>query len=291
MDSLTEAVYRRLTAILCQRDPWENNLQSLEAFVEEKGRLPTRAAAAYGERRLGNWLNGQRCALRAGLLSDHKWQKLRNSSLSLIWRRAQGWLLGDQDGAFHRGCLELNPFVDATGELPRFTSKTPTSQSHRLAVWLSTLRDRGTWTQPGRRAMLESLHPLVAELMVKWDTAPARIDLPAWKSMHQRLVTFVQVNGRLPRSASAGPDKGAYDWLYRNLGRLKRLPKELVKQLHDSHPLIAAKVRAAQQKQLRARLKRSAERAWFSTPGFSIVPQTPEDPSPEKACDGCGSRS
>ena len=259
LDSLTGAVYRRLTAILCQSDPWDERLQSLEAFVEENGKLPRRkdlSGASYSEKSLGNWLNAQRARLRAGLLSDQQWQRLANSSLPLIRRRAQGWLANDQDGAFQRRCIELKSYMELNGELPRFTSKTPNSQSHRLALWLGSLRDRGGWNEPVRRAMLERLHPLVAELVAKWDARSTRIDLRAWQSVFRRLVNWVQAKGRLPRLSSTSSGKELYNWLYRNLRRLERLPQELVQDLHDSHPLIAAEVRAAQMRQLgRARLK------------------------------------
>ena len=242
-DSLTEVVYRRLTAILCQRDPWEDNLQSLEAFVEEKGRLPLRSAS--DERRLAYWLNTQQSRLAAGLLLEHRWRRLVTSSSPLIRGRAQGWPLNSRDGNFKRRCLELKAYIEMNEKLPRHSSKTSSSQSHRLARWLSGLAE-GLWTKPERRAKLESLHPLVAEFLAKWDAPTFRLDVPKWKGTLQRLVASVQANGELPSSRSC--DGPLYSWLYRNLLRLERLPPELVKQLHDSHPLIGAKVRAAQAK-------------------------------------------
>ena len=82
LDGLIEAVYRRLTAILCQRDPWEERLRSLEAFVEEKGRFPLRKVR--DEKHLAHWLNDQRGHFRAGLLLEHRWRRLVNSSSQLI---------------------------------------------------------------------------------------------------------------------------------------------------------------------------------------------------------------
>ena len=247
LDSLTEAAYRRLTAILQQRDPWEERLQSLEAFVEENGRLPLRRPG-LNEKRLGDWLSTQQARLRAGLLLEHRWRRLMNSSSPLIQQRVQAWPLNLQDGKFKRWCLELKAFVEMNGELPRLTKKARSSQSHRLAAWLSSLKDRGGWTPPYRREILESLHPLVAELVAKWDTTPTRIDLRAWQRMFQRLVNWVQAKGHLPGFSSTSSDKelNLYNWLNRNLLRPQRMPQELVEQLLDSHPLIAAKVRAAQ---------------------------------------------
>ena len=247
-DSLTERVYRRLTAILRQSDPWEDNLQTLEAFVEEKGRLPLRRVRV--EKRLVYWLNTQRDYLRAGLLLEHRWQRLVNSSSSLLRQSAEGWLLNSQGGKFKRRCLELKAYIEMNNELPRHNTKLPNSRSNRLARWLSSLADGGGWTQPDRRATLESLHPLVIELVGKWDTRPTlRIRLPAWQRMLRRLVACVQAKGHLPNAACSQTEVGLYDWLNRNIRRVERLPKELVKQLLDSHPLIAAKVRAAQAKQ------------------------------------------
>ena len=258
LDSLTEEVYRRLTAILHQKDPWEERLQSLEVFVEEKGRLPLRRGR--DEQRLYYWLSAQRRQVQAGRLMEHKWRRLMNSSSPLIRQRAQGWPLNSPDSKFKRRCLELKAFVETNGELPRQNKKDPTSQSHRLARWLSSLRYGAGWTKPDRRATLESLHPLVAELVVTWDTTPTKTDLSAWQSIFQRLVNWVQAKGHLPGSSSTSSEKELYYWLNRNLLRLERLPPELVEQLLDAHPLIAAKVRAAQAKRLeRASLKRGSQ--------------------------------
>ena len=169
VDVLTETVCKRLTAILRQSDPWEDTVQSLEAFVEEKGRLPIRRVR--DERHLTYWLNTQCAQLRAGLLFQHRWQRLINSSSPLIRQRVQGWLLHDQDGKFRGKCLELKAYLETHGKLPHFTRKAPrTLQRNCLALWLSSLRDRGGWTKPDRRAMLESLHPLVAQLVARWET-------------------------------------------------------------------------------------------------------------------------
>ena len=174
-----------------------------------------------------------------------------NSPSPLIRQRAQRWLLNCQDDRFKRRCLELKAYIETNGKLPRLSAKTPNSQSHRLALWLSSLENGEVWTKPDRRAMLESLHPLVAELVRKWDARAARrttlrIDLPSWQRMLQRLVAWVQATGKLPSSGCS--DTGLYDWLRRNIRRLEQLPQELVKQLLDSHPLLAAQVRAAQAK-------------------------------------------
>ena len=249
LDSLTEAVYRRLTSILCQRDPWEDTVQSLEGLVKEKGRLPLRRVG--DERHLAYWLNTQQCRFGAGRLLEHRWRRLVNSSSPLIRQRVQAWPLNSQDGRFKRRCLELKAYIETNGELPRLSVKTPNSQSHRLALWLRGVANNAGWTRPDRREMLESLHPLVAELVWKWAAMAARrttprIDLPIWQRMLQRLVAWVQAKGHLPSTTCSDPR--LYDWFRRNIRRLERLPEELVKQFHDSHPLIAAQVRAAQVK-------------------------------------------
>ena len=264
LDSLTEEVYRRLTAILCQSDPWEERLQSLEAFVEEKGRLLLRSVR--DEKRFACWLSNQRAL--AGLLLENRWRRLVNSSSVLIRQRVQGWPLNRQNSKFKRRCLEMKAYIETNGELPRLTKKTPNTQSHRLANWLKGLVTTGGWTKPDRRTMLESLHPLVAELVGKWRATTTRINIPKWQQRLHELVTSVEAKGHLPSLCSTSSDERLYEWLRRNLRRLGRLPQELVKQLHDSHPLLAAKVSAAQAKRVESGLYQKEESGAGKVPLF-----------------------
>ena len=133
--------------------------------------------------------------------------------------------------------------------------------THRAIAWHSgsvTSQAKTGGTRPERRIVLESLHPLVAELVAKWKATTTRVDLSTWQSKLRRLAAYVQAKGHLPRPK--GSDKVLYEWFRRNLRRLHRLPQELVKQLHDSHPRIAAKVHAAKAKHVeRTGLKRSSQ--------------------------------
>ena len=140
--------------------------------MEKMGRFPLRKVR--DEKRLAYWLTTQQGRLRAGLLLVHRWRRLVNSSSPLIRQRVKGWTLNSQDGKFKRRCLDLKAYIEMNGKLPRFSTKTPNSQSHRLAIWLKSLLNRDAWTKPGRREMLESLHPLVAELVGEWDTRTTR---------------------------------------------------------------------------------------------------------------------
>ena len=176
-----------------------------------------------------------------------------NSSAPLIRQRVRGWPLNSRDSKFQRRCLELKTYIEAKGELPRFTSK-----SEHLARWLSNLANGGGLTKPDKRAMLESLHPLVAELVEQQDSRTIiKVNHPIWQRKLQRLVAWVQENGQLPYSACS--ETGLYDWFCRNIRTLQRLPQELVKELYDSHPLIAAKVRAAQAKRVERGLSQKEE--------------------------------
>ena len=74
---------------------------------------------------------------------------------------------------------------------------------------------------------------------------PIKISFVKWQPRMQRLADFVQAEGRLPRcSAKAGTELQIYQWLSRQLRVLGQLPTELVQQLRESHPLIAARVEA-----------------------------------------------
>ena len=76
----------------------------------------------------------------------------------------------------------------------------------------------------------------------------------------------MQAKGHIPGSTSS--EKRLYEWLDRNLLRLHRLPRELVKQLYDSHPLVAAKVRAAQAKQVQRGLPQKEQSGAGKVPFF-----------------------
>ena len=84
--------------------------------------------------------------------------------------------------------------------------------------------------------MLEEVHPLVKELLQKWDDSPVQIDLARWEKQLEKVLHIVK-HGRLPKRML---ENAEYKWLWVQLRRLDALPPELAKRLRGSHPLIAA---------------------------------------------------
>ena len=173
--------------------------------------------------------------------------------------RVEGWLSKDQDCGFKSRCLQLKHFVERYSKLPSATRATPQSVGYALATWINGLYSTGVLSNPYKRAMLQSVHPLVADRVAKWEQKTHRINLPKWEVMLATLVNYVTANGCLPQSASKSSDY-LYEWFSRQLRRLAQLPGELLEKLHQSHPLIAAAVAARSPKKVQ--LDRSAE--WSS---------------------------
>ena len=236
-----EELYSQLTDILQQRDLWHKQLQRVEEFAAANGKLPWKTGKSSHEKALGNWLSNCCVRLSQGKLQGHRLKSLLNASSALIRRRVQGWLSQDPNCNFKHGCLQLKHFVEMHGKLPHRTTKAAHSLENKLAQWLMTRRADDTLNNPQRRAMLESVHPLVSELVAKWGSMPRQVNLPKWQDWLARLASFVAANRRLPSSKT---ERSLNSWLSWQLVRLDQFPKELVKQLRRSHPLIAAKVDA-----------------------------------------------
>ena len=167
-------------------------------------------------------------------------QRLLNSSSTLVRLRVEGRLSKDQDCRFQSRCLQLKHFVERYSKLPSATRATPQSVGYALATWINGLYSTGVLSNPYKRAMLQSVHPLVADRVAKWEQKTHRINLPKWEVMLATLVNYVTANGCLPQSASKSSDY-LYEWFSRQLRRLAQLPGELLRQ---SHPLISAAVAA-----------------------------------------------
>ena len=236
-----EAVSRKLSAILHQRDPWEQQVQCVEDFAAENGRLPARTARTartageQAERRLASWVSNQGNKVRGGQLQRSRVQRLLNSSSPLLQQRVEGWLLNDPDCSFRNWCVKLRQHVERYGKLPTAAG----SLDDGLATWFKNQKSNGLVSNPCKREMLESVHPLVAERIAKWAETTYSIRLPVWYDRLEGLVNFVVATNRLP-TRSKEPSLRA--WLNAQLGRLGQLPEELVEQLRLSHPLIAAAV-------------------------------------------------
>ena len=250
LGSWAEAVYGKLTAILQQRDPWELRLRNVEEFAAGNGRLPRHGVTDVHERALGVWLYNRGVQMSKGHMRADRLQSLLNSSSLLVRQRAEGWLSKDPDCAFKRGCLQLKHYIQQNGKLPFRTRQTSHSHDNALALWLNVQKNNGRLNNPGRRAMLESVHPMVAQVVAEWDVRPPMVKLGPWQAWLHKLVQFTQDESRLPRYCLNRSERGLYAWLNRQLHRLGQLPNELVEQLRKSHPLIAAAVesRSAQKK-------------------------------------------
>ena len=228
-----------------QGRPWETRFRELEAFVEEHERLPRRFRADEAETQLGFWLNSQGKRVTSQQIPSRQLEKLRTARSDLIRRRAEGWITGDPDGCFEENCRELREYIEMNGELPRCTPSESDSSAFRLATWLRNLRANGARAMPERRKMLEEVHPLVKELLQKWDDSPLKINRVKWEEDLEKVLDIVEQHGRLPKAKTEKPE---YHWLWRQLRRLDTLPPELEKRLRGSHPLVAEAARRSEQK-------------------------------------------
>ena len=231
-------VHARLDTVLSQRDPWETRFRELEAFAEKNGKLPRLHGAGCdrAETVLSIWLKNQNKRRTLQQLPAHQLQRLLNSTSPLICRRVEGWITSDTDYRFKQNCRELKEYIEMNAQLPRYTRAEPDSSCSRLATWLSDVRKNGVHTMPERRKMLEEVHPLVKELLQKWDDRPLKIDLARWEKQLEKVLHIVK-HGRLPKRLL---ERAEYEWLRIQLRRLDCLPPELAKRLRGSHPLIAA---------------------------------------------------
>ena len=239
VDGFMKEVYGRLDTVLSQRDAWETRFREVEAFVEEKGRLPRQRGAGCdrAEIVLSNWLKNQNKRRTLQQLPAHQLQRLLNSTSPLICRRVEGWITGDTDDRFRQNCRELKEYIDMNGKLPPMTRTKRKSSSYRLAKWLQNFRTTGAKVIPKRRKMLEEVHPLVKELLQKRDDSPLKINRVNWEKQLEKVLHIVKKPGRLPKAKT---ERAEYQWLWRQLRRLDALPPELAKRLRGSHPLVAA---------------------------------------------------
>ena len=260
LGSWSEAVYSQLTAILQQRDAWEQRLQGVEEFTAANGRLPMRGGEDKHEETLSNWLYAQ-CVQRKKGLPHSRLQRLLNSPSLLLRRRVEGWLSDDPDCRFERRCLQLQQYIQRYGRLPGQSGKH--SPSDTLATWIKTQRWVGTLLNPRRRAILESVHPLVANLVTEWDARHIQVKHDVWHARLHTLVELVKTKGRLPGSKTS-LELATYKWFDRQLRRLQKLPQELLLQLRESHPLIAAAIHAKERQKSAAHWQLILVSTYFS---------------------------
>ena len=245
VDGFIGYVHSRLDAVLSREDPWETRFRELEAFVEANWRLPQPrpAIADRAETVLGSWLNHQAVRVALQQMPAHQLQRLLTARSHLIRRRAEGWMAGGLVGRFQQKCQELKEFIEMNDKLPTETRNKGDSSGPRLARWLRKARTNGVL--PERRKMLEEVHPLVKELLQKWDDRPLKIDLAPWEEELEKVLHTVKKHGRLPKTKT---ERTEYEWLRVQLRRLGALPPELAKRLRGSHPLILEAARRSEQK-------------------------------------------
>ena len=239
MEGWTAEIYNRLSAILSREDYWEFRLESLEAFVEEHGRLPRRQCESpHYERSLGLWLNGQCAAFRQQRLPLHRFQKLLASS-PLIRRRAKGWQTGDTDGLFEESCNRLREYVQLHHRLPDFASHRVGSSSWKLAKWVARVQRGSIRIDAGRMKLLQEVHPLVNTELQKWQDTPQLWQF-RWERKLGQLSQFVLATGCIPKSGEKH-EKSAYDWLRIQCRKLLAgyMSDDMVQRLRDAHPLVA----------------------------------------------------
>eukprot|EP00435_Cladocopium_sp_Y103_P040656 s2512_g11.t1 len=248
-------VYWRLSAILCQTDPWEIRFRQVEDFVESNGRLPSRTNAAHSlhEKRLGTWLGNQNIMLKCHKLPVQRVSRLLNSAFPLIRERAEGWLAGDRDGIFRKRCAELKQYLTVHGALP--------SRYNPLGRWVHGQRTGGLNWDPVRKKMLQNLHPLVRQLLDRWGRKPMHIRVRKWEEHLRTLNELTFRHGRLPaQKAAERTERYMYSWLHLQRQRIQFgvLPQSLAQQLYSSHPLIVEATREAEQRGRKSRFFISA---------------------------------
>ena len=247
-DTILGDVYRRLSSILSQTDPWETCVKSVEEFCTRNGRLPVKSARSLEERRLGAWLGNQNARLKQHSLQLQRLNRLLNSPILLLQERAKGWLAGDRDSIFPQKCAELKLHLATHGALPL--------HSTRLGRWLQQQRTLGF--NPARKSMLQNTHPIVKDLVKQWELTPLQIPLQKWEHRLCQVNQFTESHGRLPaqnRRISQSNEKHLYQWFHRQKVRLECgvMPQNLAQQFRSCHPLIVAAVRQSEQKGRKSR--------------------------------------
>ena len=244
MEGWTAEIHSRLSAILSWEDHWETRLKEVEMFANKHGRLPLRKCDSHYENALGRWLDNQGSAFRQQRLPLHRLQQLLSASSILIRRRTAGWQTGDPDGRFRTRCQELRAYVQLHKRLPKRTCHQITSLSGKLAQWLENVKGGAITLSPSKQEMLQETHPSVKAALQKWKDGP-RIHRSRWEQKFNELSMFVTAVGHLPKRRGEGAvERSCYQWLRVQCRRVLSgyLPDEMIQQLWNAHPLIAARI-------------------------------------------------
>ena len=243
MDAVKNAVYRRLSALLMQTDPWEVRFESLEEFVRDHQRLPGMRIADSFEASLSQWWFSQHESLKRGRLPAHRLQRLQSTPVGLIQQRVGKWLAGWQSGgheaAFKQRCQDLQRHIQRYNQLPSGSSPDP--ETRKLRNFLSNLRRSSRRSRVKEINTLKAVHPLVEQLFQR----PLKIIETVWSRKLEELSTFVYQHRRLPTAfKTSRSESRLYDWLWRQRSKIwtDSLPEKFVAALQDAHPLLSEAV-------------------------------------------------
>ena len=245
LDTVQEATYNQLTAILSQKDQWQSHLERVEDFAEKCKRLPVEIATDKSERFLGIWLRDQGRYLRSGRLQSYRVHRVLGTSSHLLRQRVDRWLHGGiQHKGFAQMCRDLRKFLQTHKHLPKTCRSRDASaeirEGHRIAVWLGNIRRSRRPLKPHEKNMLLDVHPLVRDWLQNWEVEGLKVHRKPWHKRFDGLTVFVEEHRRLPLSNRL-PESNLYGWLQIQKARLSTglLPEDLVEKLQTARPLIA----------------------------------------------------
>ncbi|MGX5697370.1 helicase associated domain-containing protein [Agromyces soli] len=180
---------------------WRARAESLGAFVETAGRLPTDASGApASERALAQWLRRQRELARAGRLGEPRTRRL--DALAVGW-------LDPRELEWRANAVAVGLHLAHTGGYP--SAGADDLDERRLANWLRTQRraERASRLAPGRLAWLDLNLP-------SW----RRPSDETWSASAGLLEDFCADHRRLPVDTAPADD------LERRLARWLRRQRE-----------------------------------------------------------------
>ena len=89
-----------------------------------------------------------------------------------------------------------------------------------------------------RLHILEQEGPIVAKWVASMRTRHPRLDLKKWRRQLEKLVEFLNIDGRMPEPWSI--ERPMYVWLLSQRKEVDRLPADLRAELLNSHPAVTS---------------------------------------------------
>ena len=238
--SQVRTVFRRMSQAIARPYSWQERFEALETFAAENGRLPLVRAVDKRESSLAKWLANVGLKLNMGKLAAERTDMLLHSASDLVRSRVQTWL--DQDLNFKQKCEHLQRFIRANGAIPtKRQVRNKDSEEYRLAMWLAKLRAGTMHMSPQRFQILTCAHPLLADLVSRWDRNKIALRLDLWMKRAQVLKKMVSLTGRLP-SQTIPEERKSYLWMVVQKHRFRFLPDSAQAELLTS-PIVAAFLR------------------------------------------------